>query len=475
MYKYDLVLSNGIVIDALSQFYGSADVAVRKGKIVRVSAEIDPALSERVIDCQHKWVMPGQIDTHAHVAGRTRNWDPAIGHAMLARAGTTTVIDMAGTGPSLIDGIKRRGAGLNVGGMMALIKGSTIPQYSISNANITDAIASSLSQGCLGVKILGGYQPFSTETTTRIIEAANNQAAYVAIHIGTETAGSHIGGLRELPNILSKGRIHVCHINSYCRGVVDDPDLECKEALSILSRLSGQINSESYNAVQNGTSGSCNRNGEASSDVLRNCLKLGNFEPNIDGVRSAIKEGFASVISQRDETIVYLNGKEAINLYESAGTNVGLSFPVNLPSSAFQLATSKTDTGEFIVDAVSTDGGSHPRNIAIQTTAALVKFGALTPLEMVKKLSLNPALMFGLESKGHLSEGADADITVIDPEKCAPVMTIVAGEVIMDNGEVLGIGGTLLVTDQGENTARETGLPYKVVSLLGSKLYYGYS
>ena len=42
---------------------------------------------------------------------------------MLARAGTTTVLDMGGTGASLVDGIKRRGAGLNVAGLYALDSG----------------------------------------------------------------------------------------------------------------------------------------------------------------------------------------------------------------------------------------------------------------------------------------------------------------------------------------------------------------
>ena len=117
---------------------------------------------------------------------------------------------------------------------------------------------------------------------------------------------------------------------------------------------------------------------------------------------------------------------------------MGMSFPVNLPSSAFRLTTAKNDAGEFIVDAVSTDGGCHPRNVAIQSSMALVKFGALTPLEMARKLSLTPARMLGLPSKGHFSEGADADITVIDPRTNEPTMSFVAGKPIMIDGHVVG-------------------------------------
>ena len=164
-------------------------------------------------------------------------------------------------------------------------------------------------------------------------------------------------------------------------------------------------------------------------------------------------------MAQKGNEVLYVKGKEALNLYEAANTNVGMSFPVNLPTSAFRLVTAKSDDDEFSVDAVSTDGGSHPRNVAIQTTMALVKFGALSRLEMATKLSRTPARMLGLTNKGHFSEGADADITVLDPVINEPVMTIVAGQPIMLDGEVVGRGGTLLVTPEGRQAAQDSGLP----------------
>ena len=60
------------------------------------------------------------------------------------------------------------------------------------------------------------------------------------------------------------------------------------------------------------------------------------------------------------------------------------------------LTTTKDLDGDFVVDAVASDGGSHPRNINIESTMALVRFGALSPVEMAIKLSWNPSRMFGL-------------------------------------------------------------------------------
>jgi adenine deaminase len=96
---------------------------------------------------------------------------------------------------------------------------------------------------------------------------------------------------------------------------------------------------------------------------------------------------------------------------------------------------------------------------------------ALSALEMASKLSWNPACMFGFTSKGHLSPGADADITAINPETGTPVFGMVAGEPIMRDGHALGQGGTLLVTRWGETTARESGLDYRIVDLSKTKLY----
>ena len=471
MAKYDLILSGGTVLDPANGFEDVADIGVKSGMIARVAPELDPFDGEEIIDVSGQWVMPGQIDTHAHVAGLARNWDPALGYAMLARAGTTTVLDMGGTGSSLVDGIKRRGAGLNVAGLYALIPGATMPTGEPSPVEARDIVAGALRQGCFGIKILGGYHPFSPQATSDVIHACNDQQAYVAFHIGTRESGSHLGGVREIPQLVGNGRLHVCHVNSYCRGVIEEADEECDEALAILENMSGQLNSEVYHAIQNGTSGSCDADGNVQANVPRNCLAMRGYTPTREGMGQAILDGYASVIGQRGGHVVYLKGKEALVLYESANTQVGMSFPVNLPSTAYKLTTAKNAQGEFIVNAVSTDGGCHPRNVAIQSSMALVKFNALTPLEMATKLSLTPARMLGLSNKGHFSEGADADITVINPETNEPAMSFVAGKPIMIDGHVVGSSGTLLVTAAGRRAADASGLPYQVVDMADSKLY----
>ena len=477
MPPYDLLIAGGTVLDPANKLEAVADVAVSAGKVERVEkAGISRGAASRVIDAAGKWVMPGLIDTHAHFAGKRATWDPALGHAMLAAAGTTTAIDFGSTPEDLFDGTARRGAGLNAGGLLLLRPGHTIPRDDPPPAEVRAIVAGALRRGALGVKVTGGYYPFTPEVTANIFAECNRQRAYPGFHVGTKKTGSRLDGLREVPSLIGdNGRVHVAHINAYARGSILPPDEECREALAILLAKKGQYNSEVHQAVPNGTSGRCGPDGAVMADVARNCLKLRGYPATSDGIRQAIRDGYASAIREKDGRVSFARGKEALALFDELNTDCPLSFPVNLPSSAFLLTTAKDEKGEFVCDAVATDGGSFPRNIAIESTAALVRFGALTPLEMAVKLSWNPSRMFGLLDKGHLSPGADADVTVIDPERGKATMAVVAGEVIMQDGEVRGSGGTVLVTPAGEKAAKASGLPYQVLDLTKSKLYAGYT
>ena len=96
MTRNNLILRNGRVIDPANNFDEIADLVVRNGKIDKLSRNRVETPDSNVINLEGKWVIPGQIDTHAHVAGISRTVDPSLGYRMLAKAGTTTVVDMGG-------------------------------------------------------------------------------------------------------------------------------------------------------------------------------------------------------------------------------------------------------------------------------------------------------------------------------------------------------------------------------------------
>ena len=230
---------------------------------------------------------------------------------------------------------------------------------------------------------------------------------------------------------------------------------------------------EVHLAVPNGTSGRCHGD-EVADYVTRNCLFMRDYPLTRTGLRQAMEEGYASVLTVRDGKTALVSGDEAISEWESARTEVTVSFPVGVPQAAFNLAVAKDESGEFIINAIATDGGYLPRNISVQRTWAMTQLDALTPLEMSAKLSWNPSRMFGLTRKGHLSPDADADVTVVDPNTGRPILSLVAGDPVMRDGRSLGQGGTLLVTSEGEAAARRSGLDHQIVDLSSSKLYQGY-
>jgi hypothetical protein len=79
--------------------------------------------------------------------------------------------------------------------------------------------------------------------------------------------------------------------------------------------------------------------------------------------------------------------------------------------------------------------------------------------------------MLGLFNKGHFSQGADADITVVNPTTGKASMSLVAGELIMLSGRAVGKGGTWLVLEQGRSAAESSGLPFEVINLQKSRMY----
>ena len=475
MANYDLLIRNGRVLDAESGLDEVADIGISNGKIERIDQDIDPAHASDSVDATNQWVIPGMIDTHVHVAnaadlGRIRG----LGLQMVAAAGATTVIDLGGSMDALSAGIAARGSGVNVGSLGYLKPGETVPEGRLGSDAILEIVGTALEAGSLGIKLWGGYYPFTPEETANFISTANHLNAYVAYHVGTTESGSRLDGLREVPSLLgSTGRVHIAHINAYCRGSILSVEEEIREALDIISAIRNQVVSEVHLARPNFTLGKCDDDGNVLADVVDNCLRLRGYDPTAEGIRAALRDGYASTVEETRSGLVLVTGERGVELFDQGDTDVPMSFPVNNAESAFHLTTAKNSDDEFIIDAVGSDAGALPRNVNIEQAMRMVKFGALEPLEMVSKLSLNPAKMIGLGSKGRLTEGFDADVTIVDPIPGKASYGIVAGKMIMLASRVVGSGGTILTTERGVNAVDKSGISHEVIDLTKAMMYAG--
>jgi dihydroorotase len=96
---FDTILRGGRVIDPAQGLDGVMDVAVSGGRIAAIGSAI-PGPATQVIDCAGQLVLPGMIDTHAHVyqyvSGRFGLNADMVG----VQSGVTTLVDQGG--PSVL-------------------------------------------------------------------------------------------------------------------------------------------------------------------------------------------------------------------------------------------------------------------------------------------------------------------------------------------------------------------------------------
>ena len=103
---FDQLLRGGRVICPASGIDGIRDVAIRNGKIAAVQPDILPTSAREVIDVTGKLVLPGLIDTHAHVyqyvTGRFGMNADMVG----VQSGVTTLVDQGGPSCMTLPGFR---------------------------------------------------------------------------------------------------------------------------------------------------------------------------------------------------------------------------------------------------------------------------------------------------------------------------------------------------------------------------------
>jgi dihydroorotase len=105
--SYDLVIRGGRVIDPAQGLDGVLDVAVRDGRVAAVGAALSSGDAREVLEARGQLVLPGLIDTHAHVyqyvTGRFGLEADMVG----VHSGTTTVVDQGGPSCMTLPGFRR--------------------------------------------------------------------------------------------------------------------------------------------------------------------------------------------------------------------------------------------------------------------------------------------------------------------------------------------------------------------------------
>jgi dihydroorotase len=104
---YDVVLRGGRVIDPVQGLDATLDVTIRAGRVEAVASALPGVQAREVIDARDRIVLPGLIDTHAHVyqyvTGRFGLEADMVG----VHSGTTTVVDQGGPSCMTLPGFRK--------------------------------------------------------------------------------------------------------------------------------------------------------------------------------------------------------------------------------------------------------------------------------------------------------------------------------------------------------------------------------
>ena len=428
---YDTVLSGGRVMDPESGLDAVRDVGIRGGKVEAVSEET--LTGERVIDVAGLVVAPGFVDLHQH--GQSDET-----YRFMAHDGVTTGLELeVGSGDiAAFYGEREGGQVVNYGASIGHIPvrmavmgdgGAFLPADAAKTevaspeqiAAIEEGIRLGLDQGAPAVGFGFPYTPVaSEEELATAFRVAGESGASAHVH----THGGPDGARYALEHAARGGApLHIVHANS-------TGGARTAEFLAVLQEAidTGQdVTTEAYpyGAGQSQIESALYDDWEEWDDE-----RFGVFQWGATGERLT-RGTFAKYREEGGSVISHVRTEEM--------TLAAVSSPLTM---------------------VGSDGGrqvSHPRSTG-SFSKVLGKYvredGVLTLMEALRKMTIEPARRLEgyvpmMADKGRIRVGADADITVFDPETVIDRGTYTDAAVPSDGIEYVFVNGVLTI-DRGE-------------------------
>lgn len=383
-----MIIKNGLLIDPVKEMTYVADIKIADGKIVEIAEKIDAEDGEELIDAAGKCVAPGLIDGHVHFRdpGLTYKEDIHTGALASAAGGFTTVICMANTKP-VVDNVetlkyvldKAKDEKINVlqaGAVSVGFKGEELTNFEELLAN-----------GATGLTDDG--IPLTDEAFVRAaMEKAKELDVVLSFH-------------EEDPALITNNGVNRGKASEFY-GIGGSP----KEAESSLVKRDCELAKEIGAKI--------------------NIQHISSAEA-VELVRQAKAAG-AKVYSEAAPHHFTLTEEACIK----HGTLAKMNPPLRTEYDRLAIIKGLQDG---TIDMIATDHAPHSAEekdkpitdapsgiIGIETSLALgitslVRPGHLSIVELMKKMSLNPAMIYGLD-KGTLNIGKDADLVIFDMEKC---------------------------------------------------------
>lgn len=383
-----LLIKNGRVIDPSSGTDDTLDILIDKGKIVELKARID-AKEAKLIDASRLVVAPGFIDMHVHLRdpGQEDKETISTGSQAAAKGGFTSIACMPNTNPvndnrgvtEYILSEAKKKATVNIFPIAAITRG-------LRGEELTD-MADLVEAGVVAFSD-DGHPLENSQTMRRALEYSKLLNTLIIDHcedrnlsgegVMNEGYYSYLFGLRGMPDsseeimiardiILAQkagARIHIAHLSA--KGAVD----LVKEAKKKKVKVTAEVTPHHLFLT------------DASLETYDTNLKVNpplRSKEDTQALVQAVKEGAVDVFS--------------------------------------------TDHAPHATDEKDVEFDIAPFGICGLETAVsllldrLVNKNVISLQKFIQMSSTNPALILGLENKGKISPGADADLTILNLHK----------------------------------------------------------
>jgi dihydroorotase len=217
--RFDLVLRGGRVLDPARGVDAVMDVALVGGRIAAVEPALPGQVARRTLRVRDRLVIPGMIDTHAHVYEHVTGSFGLNPDLVGVRAGVTTVVDQGGAGPLTLMGFRKFIAeaaktrvlafvsNYLVGGLVGHRHTGLYGPHGIDVRETVKAIEGNRDfvKGIKAHGEIGGYSRWGVETLRLAKEASRQAKVPVYVHLGrlwAEADGTRIDPDAVVPEVV---------------------------------------------------------------------------------------------------------------------------------------------------------------------------------------------------------------------------------------------------------------------------------
>jgi dihydroorotase (multifunctional complex type) len=417
-------------------------MAIEDGKVLKIGRETNMPKSDVRFDLKNLLVLPGLIDVHVHLRdeGKAYKEDFYRGTAAAAAGGMTTVLDMPNNNPVTmsVETLRNR---IGIAERRVLVNVGFYSEFPRDKSEIQGIVK----EGAVGFKLymaeqVGGLDIHSDQAIIEAFKVAGSLGVLTATHAEDEHTLK-----RNEDKFKNIGRND---INAFLKAHSEDVEVKAIERLLKLVKQTAMrlhfchVSTEAglrkiIEAKKSGLPVTCEATPHhlfLSAADLRRIGSLAVTMPplrdksDVDGLWETVKNGWVDVIGS-DHAPHTLKEKEAESVWD---------VKVGIPGLETTLPLLLTE----------------------------VRRGRISIGDVVRLMSENPAEIFKLKNKGRLKEGNDADLTVVDLNRKyrvdaskfhskakwspfegrdvqgKPVKTIVAGQLVMDDGDIVAKPGS---------------------------------